>query len=363
MEPFLRIELNHQYILFSNNERGFLPQDVLAICSLAVSTKSSEKQQIGDKGVGFKSVFSASDNPILVSRAWKFCFRASQIDAMSYITPIWMEDDKIPAPIVQQGSTQSTHTHLYLPLKFIPRSPEANQFLDNLAKAMDPCILLNMKRLTRLDIIDQRDNKMITISKQVSNPLSSCTESPIVFEGMTFIDLKGVDIQLKTTSDSRKFRVYSCFIDAPLTAEHKQDKKMPLTLAFPLDNDDDLNANVYTGLPVRDLGFRFIMDAKFKLVTNRENVRENDPFNTSIRDHLAVLFVYLMLNDTILKRNISKFCPSKENIQLRHSSWWLCMVDRIDELVMKHLTTIFGIHSGSTSSNVTVAVRYSLLFF
>jgi hypothetical protein len=109
--------LNHDYILLSNNEQGLRARDVSAICSLAVSTKTSEQNHIGEKGVGSKSVFAASNQPILISHSWKFRFQVSGSDTMSYITPLWVHDEDIPQCILNQISTNRQHTHLYLPLK------------------------------------------------------------------------------------------------------------------------------------------------------------------------------------------------------------------------------------------------------
>ncbi|CAF4757649.1 unnamed protein product, partial [Rotaria sp. Silwood2] len=124
--PCLRIELNHSYILLSNNEQGLRARDVLAICSLAVSTKTIEQDHIGEKGVGFKSVFGASNEPMLISHAWKFRFHVPGLDAMSYITPLWITDKDFPECISKQISTYPQYTHLYLPLKFQAHTPEAN---------------------------------------------------------------------------------------------------------------------------------------------------------------------------------------------------------------------------------------------
>ncbi len=46
-------------LLVVNNETGFGPEHVNAICNVRTSTKANQKDQgyIGEKGVGFKSVF------------------------------------------------------------------------------------------------------------------------------------------------------------------------------------------------------------------------------------------------------------------------------------------------------------------
>ncbi|CAF2786294.1 unnamed protein product [Rotaria sp. Silwood2] len=346
--PCLRIEIDHNYILLSNNEQGLRARDVLAICSLAVTTKTIQQEHIGEKGVGFKSVFAASNQPMLISRAWKFHFKVSGLDAMSYITPLWITDQDIPDCISNQISAYAQHTHLYLPLKLQPHTPEANLFLNQVIKAVDPCILLNMRRLKKLEIIDRRQNQVTMIEKQIKGPTKLKEQSNITFEDFTFFNLTGSIIQLHTSTGYNTFRVYTCYIDVPNSIEQRRTPKTRLIIAFPYENDYDLTSTVYAGLPVCDLGFNFLFNADFQLVTNRENVRENVLFNTFIRNHLSALFVYLLLNDIDLRKDINRYCPSLNIHQAKHSSWWLVMIDNINELIIKHLSILFDIRTGKT---------------
>ena len=346
--PCLRIELHHNYILFSNNERGLRARDVLAICSLAVSTKTMQQELIGEKGVGFKSVFAASNQPMLFSHAWKFRFQVSASDAMSYITPLWIADPDIPDCISNKISAHTNETHLYLPLKLQAYTTETESFLNQVATAADPCILLNMRHLKKLEIIDERENKVTTIEKQLVGPTKLENQSNLAFEGFSFNDLSGSLVKLCTRSGYNTFRVYTCFIEIPTSMEQRRSPKSRLLLAFPCELDYNLTSTVYTGLPVCDLGFNFLFNADFQLVTSRENVRENAPLNTFIRDHLATLFVYLLLNDFDLKKDIHRYCPTTNIHQLRHSSWWLSMVDNINSLITKYLPVLFDIHAGKT---------------
>ncbi|CAF1231547.1 unnamed protein product [Rotaria sp. Silwood1] len=347
MIPCLRIELNHNYILLSNNEQGLRAKDVLAICSLAVTTKTNLQKHIGEKGVGFKSVFVASNQPMLISHAWKFCFQVPGIDAMSYITPLWITDQDIPECIAEQVSTYAQYTHLYLPLKLETQTSEANLFLDQVIKAVDPCVLLNMRQLKRLEIIDKRQNKETLIEKQCIGSTALKEQSNVTFEDFTFFNLTGSIMQLHTSTGYNTFRVYTCYIDIPNSIKQQQQRSSNtrLILAFPCEKDYDLTSTVYTGLPVCDLGFNFLFNADFQLVTNRENVRENVPSNTFIRDHLSALFVYILLNDIDLRKDINRYCPTSNIYQGKHSSWWLIMIDNINLLIKKYISILFDIRT------------------
>jgi len=54
-------------MIINNNEEGFSYDNVVSICSINDSTKIGDNKTIGQKGLGFKSVFLTSDTPIIIS--------------------------------------------------------------------------------------------------------------------------------------------------------------------------------------------------------------------------------------------------------------------------------------------------------
>ncbi|KAK3260815.1 hypothetical protein CYMTET_30248, partial [Cymbomonas tetramitiformis] len=179
--PTLRVRVGEDYLHLWNNERGFRPCDVLSVCSLAASTKTGGKY-IGQKGLGFKSVFAATCSPHVVSGPWAFRFCLPGKDEMAAITPHWLRPEQLPAPLRAQAPDAVTTavisgadsvsnpavpgTHLFLPLK---DGLETN-FCDSLVAALDPLIMLAMRRLQRLVIVDSRTSKQSLISRS-STPL------------------------------------------------------------------------------------------------------------------------------------------------------------------------------------------------
>ena len=58
MEPTFTFILQDSGIIVLNNERGFSAQNIRALCDVGSSTKKgSNAGYIGQKGIGFKSVF------------------------------------------------------------------------------------------------------------------------------------------------------------------------------------------------------------------------------------------------------------------------------------------------------------------
>jgi hypothetical protein len=61
--PTIKIELFPHALLVFNNEIGFQEKNIVAVCNVGGSTKQGMAGYIGQKGIGFKSVFSISDVP------------------------------------------------------------------------------------------------------------------------------------------------------------------------------------------------------------------------------------------------------------------------------------------------------------
>lgn len=64
VEPTLTFILQESGIIVLNNEQGFSAQNIRALCDVGNSTKKgSGSGYIGQKGIGFKSVFRVCSSP------------------------------------------------------------------------------------------------------------------------------------------------------------------------------------------------------------------------------------------------------------------------------------------------------------
>ena len=123
------------------NEVGFTGSNVEAICRIAQSTKKTEdhtKGFIGEKGIGFKSVFKVADVVWISSNNYSFKFDREKILGM--ITPIW---DPFPIDHLQPGKTQ-----FYLLMA--AQSDELN--IKKELESLDSTLLLFLRKLRRIKI-------------------------------------------------------------------------------------------------------------------------------------------------------------------------------------------------------------------
>ena len=92
--PSLKFILRKKEIIVLNNEVGFSEKNVRAICDVGRSTKSASRSgYIGQKGIGFKSVFRISDMPAIHSNGYHIAFDASS-DPIGFILPHWCLRDE-----------------------------------------------------------------------------------------------------------------------------------------------------------------------------------------------------------------------------------------------------------------------------
>jgi hypothetical protein len=428
--PEFRLELNVNGILISNNEVGFGPKEVRALCRLAVSTKTGG-HHVGQKGLGFKSVFGATDSPHILSRAWQFMFQVdSKRDAVAnYITPRWVEN--LPDELVEAKSTFPDYTHFWLPFKV--QSNWSSEQGNTLLEATDEHLLLNMRKLRCFVVSDRRQKSAVGHIRRVrlvsgehkviapivksgadlellnvtscdvqlivdgalsdiaitgSNGTFSCSSTDLavgqnvtisgVFGGTgsifgytdsctyyvkaltrtgsyvtgftlsassggsAIITTPGIPTGL-TFTKSKQFRQFQCRIVIPeqirlneSSAARRNVKTTDLTLTFPSFGSTEVSEYdtfpVYATLPICNLGFRFLLNCDWIVVTNRESVRDNQ-FNTFLRNATAAFFVYVGVCDAELKQRFHYFVPSNKI----DSSWWLGLVNDIKTRLLDHL--------------------------
>ena len=70
----IHFDFNHGTMTFEYNELGFTPKNVFSITGIAEAAKniSPEKIEIGEKGIGFKSVFGVADKVLIQSGKFSF---------------------------------------------------------------------------------------------------------------------------------------------------------------------------------------------------------------------------------------------------------------------------------------------------
>ncbi|XP_022631977.1 uncharacterized protein LOC111240708, partial [Vigna radiata var. radiata] len=165
-------------LLIFNNEKGFSPENIESICSVGKSTKKDNRSSgyIGEKGIGFKSVFLLTVHPYIFSNGYRIRFSEKPCPDcdIGYIVPEWVEEKPTIDDIkkIYGGAAGSLPTTtLILPLKPDKVNPVKQQL-----SSIDPEVMLE----------DNEDPKLnIENAVSVSSEINFCTRKNMNAESYT----------------------------------------------------------------------------------------------------------------------------------------------------------------------------------
>ncbi|KAK3253053.1 hypothetical protein CYMTET_37677 [Cymbomonas tetramitiformis] len=253
-------------LLFANNEVGFSEADVRALCNIGDSTKKGRRGFIGEKGLGFKAVFSASRSPMMVSGDYRFKFDLDAGRPLSHLLPIPLS----PAEVAQlRGLCPGTEDE-WTTLIYLPGASAAA--LDHL----DPVTLLFFRRLQEIRV--------------------RAETAPPCRPAVTWRkDGRSAPV-FKLTSERREMRFtvfrHECSLQGHVSAERAHVDASEIVLALP-HHDSALPhsaCQVYNFLPVRDVGLPFVVNVDLLLTAAREDIQGDSDWNLRLRDELPSAF-------------------------------------------------------------------------
>jgi hypothetical protein len=101
--PYVSFIVSKEKVVFECNEDGFTPRDLEAICTAHASSKIEAQGHIGNKGIGFKSVFKVAWKVYIQSGRFTFYFKHKNGDpGVNMVLPIWVEsNERLPEPLTR----------------------------------------------------------------------------------------------------------------------------------------------------------------------------------------------------------------------------------------------------------------------
>ena len=258
-------------LIVQNNETGFSRKNVDAICAVGKTTKRKIQGYIGEKGIGFKSVFLVTTNPHIFSNGYCFCLpEHDEETGLGYIVPRWI--DKVPEGV------DLSQTTIILPLD---KAGFGYEQIEEMLSEIEPETILFLSKLKAL-VIETDTGSSLTILKDGSKvPLVQ-----ILVEG---------NRQNEPVAYIAEFLFYNANFTKPshIGTEHRKDiDNRDISIAFPLNEDNNNAGKIFAYLPVRsDTGLPFLINADFLLTSSREGIQEDEPWNQWLRDCVPEVFV------------------------------------------------------------------------
>ncbi|KAJ4360929.1 uncharacterized protein N0V89_001498 [Didymosphaeria variabile] len=129
--PYIHFSVTPTTLTVDTNEDGFTRANVEAICATGKSSKKSTAldNHIGEKGFGFKSVFSVAHEVFVQSGLWAFRFKHKrEDDGLGMVTPLDASPEALPPGVVTRiklilsDSSASGHQRMLDAIDQIPKT-------------------------------------------------------------------------------------------------------------------------------------------------------------------------------------------------------------------------------------------------
>ncbi|XDV45221.1 hypothetical protein PO909_013352, partial [Leuciscus waleckii] len=268
--PALMFVVERDCITIMNNESGFEERNVRAVCDVGRSTKGKHKYgYIGQKGIGFKSVFKVTDCPEIHSNGFHIKFDKTS-GPMGYILPHWVEQERPVSQAAKDIAEQRWTTKIHLPLR------SENYQTKNLFHDVHPSLLLFLHRLRSITIFNEAEKRLVSMTRR---------------------DLSHNILEVAHTGGEERWLVVKRMLYPKKIKEDVESTE--LALAFQLSESSSCEAKpqkqpVFAFLPLRSFGFRFIIQGDFDIPSSREDVDRDSSWNQWLRSEIPQLFVHAM---------------------------------------------------------------------
>ncbi len=257
-------------ILIQNNETGFTYANMEALCECK-TTKNKICGYIGEKGIGFKSVFVITTSPYIFSKGYQVRFPEKIEDiGLGYIIPEWVTE--IPTIV------DLSQTNIILPLNKTDKMDFYS--ISKMIREFTPETILFLNKLSTLNLSIE-DEYNVEITKITNDNF------------LTTLICKGIDGK-KEIAESDSYFLHSETVDRPIEleeTERKDIKKSTVSLAFPVNKRIN-QCSLYAYLPVwENTGLPFVINADFLLTSSRSDVYGEKEWNIWLRDQIIDLFI------------------------------------------------------------------------
>lgn len=251
--PFVSFRVYGDRIVVECKEDGFTPANLTAICSMGESSKVGAQGYIGEKGIGFKSVFVLAWKVLIQSGDFSFYFvhRPGE-SGMGMVTPIWEDtQDQLPYPLTR--ITLFLHDTGSDEILAKQREAALQQF-----RELQATFLLFMKSLRRIEVrmYDDEGEQLSSTTFSMERRQSQVElRRETVVNGVIQHSSQYYHVTKETLSGIPKSenRTYT---EAGLA--DKADAQAEVVLAFPLTQDSNPiieDQEVFAFLPIRRMGF------------------------------------------------------------------------------------------------------------
>lgn len=310
----VKIKLLDEHLIFAHSGRPFSEKDVESICSINDSTKSSEENTIGYKGIGFKSVFSDNVETVFVNSGnFSFAFdkqspiyKGEDMKNIPWqIKPIWEEKYRLPKEV------QGEDNFFKMPVAFaINIGDERERYDRAISMLLSASKFLLFLRHVNL-ISYSNGQKTITITKDRE-------DDRVIIETDAEDSVWVTNHYVVPIPDEIRHELQT---ERAIPQKLKQVTSTEIIFAAELKDNKIIrqqSTSLFSYLPtrVREFNFPFVVNADFLTTASRESIHTKSVWNKflfkAIGEKCLHFIASLIVHDDYLKVLVSEFL-SEEN--------------------------------------------------
>lgn len=254
--PSFSLEINGNTLKTQYNERGFSKANVRAITAIGESTKKqlqSGSFEIGEKGIGFKTVFSMANRVDIHSGGFDFSLSASTPTIPDLIDPL---SEPGNGTVMLFSLSKKISTDFLSPVKILML-----------------CLCLRKLRHARIN------NIAVTIEDVGNKRIIEINGESYIFHAYR----ESFTIEDPQALSERRSNVKSV------------SKSQEIVFYIPQSKTGGLTYHLYSGLPTAvEIGVPFSIDAPFELTASRDHVLQN-AWNKAVCRHMYIAYSNMLV--------------------------------------------------------------------
>lgn len=331
--PFVSFHVYPRLIVLDCNQDGFTDADLAAICSIGKSSKGGAQEYIGEKGIGFKSVFMAAWKVNIQSGAFSFSFTHRPGESgMGMISPVWEDtQEELEHPLTRI----TLHLHDTGDKESLAKTRGS---IEEQFRGLQETFLLFMKNLRVIHVSFYNDNGDLeqSASYTIDRPRRNfavlkrvSTHGDTIKEDVKQFHITTHEATNLARNDNREYSA---------TEESTQAySKSQVVLAFPLSETDVpliARQDIFAFLPVRPVGFKFLIQADFVTDASRQDIVKDSPRNRGLHIGIADAFAKAVLQfckHRSLRYRWIRYLPDTKDESF--DSFWRSLVRKISASV------------------------------
>ncbi|KAH7127402.1 hypothetical protein EDB81DRAFT_662832 [Dactylonectria macrodidyma] len=326
--PYVAFKVHPDRIVIECNEDGFTPENLKAICAVGRSSKTGAQGYIGEKGIGFKSVFMAAWKVHIQSGDFSFYFQHRiQDSGFGMIRPLWEE----PTEQLQQPLTKITlslHDQGDEDQLSSQRDTIYQQFNDLQENLL--LFMQNLKeiRVTFFDVSGEMKISTTFSTQQMDGNRVTLTRH-VTHGGVITITSKIYHLARRRVGNLAKNENRSYSVDEEQTRAYS---KAEVVLGFQLTEHSvpiDIPQDVFAFLPMSHMGFKFLIHSDFVTQANRQGIVTTSRRNLGILEGIYDAFIQGILefcDHPALRYTWMRFLPNPND---HYDHFWSRLVAKL----------------------------------